>query len=317
MAIIHVTEATGGLPNSGRLSGTDGDMVGIQDVALLLNGWAIEATNSTDRVYRPGTGNRFRVGMRDAAAVSGAATLTMVRGMENFVSASSWTDPFPTVARIADGSSNWLKSSAANTTARNFDIYVGTTWVLMFVNFAGTTNVWEMQGFWDIPPTLSGDTYNTAICTRNSTSFASTSNNWVTTSVAAGNLSYALARTYDGTLKSPTGGPVSQSNTTFGAIQNSPQAQLGPTTGLDRVKVPFTDAGSTTATPSTTLSLPQRGFVPNLWAPLHGGRGSINTRDTFTYTAYNPSATFRCFCIGNNTTSGFVIVEETDTWSPP
>jgi len=317
VAIIHITEATGGLPNSGRLSGTDGDMVGIQDVALLLNGWAIEATNSTDRVYRAGTGNRFRLGMRDSAAVSGAATLTMVRGMENFVSASSWTDPFPTVARMADSNSNWVKSSAAGTTARNFDIYVGTTWVLMFVNFGGGTNVWEMQGYWDIPPSLSGDSYNTMVCTRNTSNFGSPTNNWTTTATSAGNTSYAWTRTYDGTLKSPTGGPVSQSNTSFGAISNAPQAQLGPDLALDRIKVPATDAGSLTSSPSTTLSLPIRGYIPNLWAPLHGGRGSINSRDTFTDTAYNPSATFRCFCIGNSGTSGFVIVEETDTWSPP
>lgn len=317
MSIVHVTEATGGLPNSGRLSGTDGDLVGILDVALPLNGWAIEASSGNARVYRPASGNRFRLCMNDAAAASGAATLCLTRGAENFVSASSWTDPFPTVARIADGSSNWVKSSAAGTTARNFDIYVGTTWVLMFVNFSGATNVWEMQGFWDIPPSLSGDSYNTMVCTRNTPNFGSPTNNWTTTATAAGNTSYAWTRTYDGTLKSPTGGPVSQSNTSFGAITLSPQAQLGPDLALDRIKVPATDAGSLTASPSTTLSLPIRGYIPNLWAPLHGGRGSINSRDTFTDTAYNPSATFRCFCIGNNPTSGFVIVEETDTWSPP
>lgn len=75
--------------------------------------------------------------------------------------------------------------------------------------------------------------------------------------------------------------------------------------------------GAQSVITSSSLSLPQRGYLPNLWAPLHNGRGSINARDTFTDTAYNPSATFRCFTSSNSANAAMIIVEETDTWSPP
>ena len=145
MAIVHVTEATVGAPNSGRISGTNGDLYAMLKYALPLNGWAVEYDDAVNfaAVFRPGTGNRFRLHVNDNSAVSGAATLAVVRGCENASAPTTLVDPFPKVANIANSNCNWVKSFAANTTARKFDIYVGTTWVWYAVNQSGYTNDWE------------------------------------------------------------------------------------------------------------------------------------------------------------------------------
>jgi hypothetical protein len=314
MSIVHLTEASSGAPT---LSGTDGALVAILDWALVQNGWAIEFTSGTDRVYRPGSGNRFRLVARDASAISGSPRLSLIRGAENASAATTWTDPFPTAAKVADGLANWWKSSTSDGTARNYDLYVAPTWVMMFTNAGGLTNIWEFHFFGDVPPALAGDAYNTAVACRNNSGTGGTATNWSTTSSSTGILAWNWCRSYDGTVKSTTAAPFSQSNGTFGTIANCPQAQAGPSGGVDRIKVPIIDTGTTTTTSSTTLSLPIRGYLPNLWAPLHNGRNGLNTRDTFTDTTYNGSAVFRVFCIANAGSSGFLIVEESDTWIPP
>lgn len=319
MAIFNVTEATGGLPNSGRLSGTDGDLVGILDVALPLNGWAIEFSAGNVRVYRAATGNRFRLYVNDAAAVSGDARLAVVRGCENAGSATpaGITDPFPTVAKIADGSSNWIKSNQVNTTARNFNILVAPTWVAYFVNFQSSVNVWDFGWFGDFSPTLSGDSYNTMCVVRNSSSPTVLSNDLDGINTATGNLCWNICRSYDGTVKSTTGGVLAMVASKFGNITTAPQAQNGPSTGIDRFQAVTLDTGSTTTAMSASLGMPQRGYIPNFWVPLHSGRGSVNSRDTFTDTAYNPSSAFMVFTVTNVGTGGFEIIQTTDDWIPP
>lgn len=322
MAIVKVTEATVGAPNSGRISGTAGDLYAMLKYALPLNGWAIEYDDTINfgLVARPATGNRFRLFVLDNATASGDARLALVRGCENASAATTagLTDPFPTVAKVADSSSNWLKSTTANTTARNFNIYVGPTWVLFFCNIGGSTNIWEMGLFGDWSPALSGDSYCTVCAIRNTTSTAAVSNGgvWGAVNGIVGNTSYSFARDYSGTVKSTTAGINSASSNVFG-LGGLTIAQGGPTTGIDRCRMVSMDTGTITSSPSSSLGLMQRAYVPNLWLPLHAGRGTVNSRDTFTDTAWNPGSTFCCFCNANSSSSGFVIVEETDTWSPP
>ena len=319
MAILHYTEATGGLPNSGRLSGTDGDLVGILDIALVANGWTIDFSTGNARIYRAASGNRFRLYVNDAAAISGDARLSVVRGCESASAASNAgiVDPFPTAAKIADGSSNWIKSTTASTTARNFDIFVAPTWVAYFINFGGVTNIWDFGWFGDISPALSGDSYSTVCVVRNVATTATISNSLDGTASGTGNLSWNLCRSYDGTVKATTGGVWAQISGKMGTISVAPQAQLGPSTGIDRFKAVTLDTGSATTSGSSTLALPQRGYIPNIWVPLHGGRGSVNSRDTFTDTSYNASSAFTLFCVAAAAGSGFVIMETSDTWSPP
>jgi hypothetical protein len=320
MAIIHVTETTVGAPNSGRISGTAGDLYAMLKYALPLNGWAVEYDDAVNfgAVFRPAVGNRFRLFVLDNATASGNAGLALVRGCENASAATTAgiVDPFPTVLEIADASSNWVKSSAANTTARNFDIFVGPTWVFYAVNMAGTTNVWDIHFFGDVPPTLSGDAYNTICAVRGSTAAGTTSNIWTGTNSTSGITNWRFCRSYDATVKATSAGAW-MIGAFFGANGGSATMRSGPTTGIDRGKVTLLDTGSTSTTISSTTGLPQRAYLPNLWNPLHNGRGTVNSRDIITDTVYNPSASFTVFTRDNTSTSPAIIVETTDTWSPP
>jgi hypothetical protein len=321
MAIIHVDESAPGLPNSGRLSGTNGDLVGIMDVALPMNGWSIEYTSGNARVYRPGSGNRFRLHMNDDSAVSGQAYLCTVRGCENASDATTLVDPFPQVAQVGNTSANWIKSNAANTTARAFDIWVAETWVLYAVNWGGTANVWELHGFGDFAPSLAGDSYNTYCTVRNSTSGAGgaiwfTSNGMLAVATA-GTAAFWLCRTYDGATKSVRGGVVGKfAQSSIGFLSGPNAAQSGPTTGIDVEKMQIIDSGSGNGTVSASLCLPVRGYLPNLLSPQHGGRGALNTRDDFTNTSAG-MAVGKIVTGAASSNSGFAVVQESDDWTPP
>lgn len=316
MAIVHVTEATVGAPNSGRISGTNGDLYAMLKYALPLNGWAVEYDNPVNftAVFRPGTGNRFRLYVNDRSAVSGAATLAVVRGCENASSPTTLIDPFPKVANIPNSNCNWVKSDSANTTARSFDIYVGTTWVWYAVNYTGFTNDWETHFFGDVSPSLPGDSYNTIITTRNTTYASGTYGYSISASSPSGLPTVHWCRSYDGTVKDSYGYAwVGSPMPTLGAIYGLPVMQAGPSGGIDRGRIILGDGGMSSTGTSATKGLPVRGYLPNLWMPYHAdSRGIVNTRDTFTDSAYNASATFKVF-----QGTGAIIVEETDTWNPP
>ena len=326
MAIIHVTEATVGLPNSGRLSGTDGDLVGILDVALPLNGWAIEYTSGNARVYRPGTGNRFRLYVNDDSAVSGDARLATVRGCENASAASEagLVDPFPTISQCAATVANWHKSTTANTTARLFDILVGESFVIYSCNFGSGTNRWELEIFGDASPALLGDSYNTLVSVRGiaSPTFVTAEwyDSWGTGSADAFPTVCCLfwARSYDGTVKSSQSAVASIFNGLgIGSVgANFPQALNGPTTGIDTIKLPLRCLGSTTNSESSSLALPIRGWFPNLLLPQHGGRGVVNTRDTYSNSAV-PGFQGQIVCADNTAASAFIVMQTNDGWSPP
>jgi hypothetical protein len=316
VAFVHYTEASGGLPNSGRLSGTNGDLVGILDVVLVAAGWAIEFTTTNKRVYRPATGNRFRLWVQDDSAVSGAATLATVRGCEGASSATSVTDPFPTVAQIADGSANWLKSSAAGTTARNFDIWASDTWVIYAVNFSGTANIWEWHFFGDVPSLYSGDVYNTVCFTRNAASGGSAAMYSCCNGLATGLNRAFFTRSYDGTVKSTQCTVYGGIALIGGNTNGYAAAQSGPSGKVDKEKIILACNGSQSTTVAAATMLPRRALLPNLWAPLHGGYGSLNVRDTWADPSYLAgAATFQHFSTTAN--SAFIIVETTNTWAAP
>ncbi len=317
MAIIHFDETTVGLPNSGRIAGVNGDLVTQLDYMLPLNGWAIEYSTGNARIYRPGTGNRFRLYVNDDSSVSGDARFAVVRGCENASAASNagLVDPFPLASQVADASCNWLKSSLANTTARAFDIWVGETWVRFSCNYSGGTNVNELHDFGDFAPALSGDSYNTLCTTRNSTNANtntwSGSGGWVPTAVGGSSRVY-YARSFDGTVKSVLGGALPLfGQTTLGVINSAlPAANAGPTTGIDTQYTQLYDSGSNTGTVSGSLALPTRGWWRNLLSPQHGGRSTVNNR--FPYTDSPSMALGRVVTAANTSTGGFVVVQESD-----
>lgn len=322
MSIIHVNESTGGAPNAGRISGTAGDLYSMLKYAVQLNSWTVDFDDAVNfgLILRPATGNRFRLFVLDNATASGAATLTLVRGCESATAATTAgiTDPFPTVALVANGSATWLKSSTANTTARAFDIWVGTTWLIYAVNFGGTSNVWEWHFFGDCPPSLSGDSYNTLCTSRNSAS-AATAVMWSSgTNVFAGTSKAYFCRSYDGTVKSTFAG-FQVLAASLGNVGNASQAFLGPTTGLDTDKIPISCAGAQSTTPAAAIGLVTRAWLPNILNPLHLGKQATtpNTRDTFSDTAYNASFVGQVITSGGGAGVSFLAVETSDTWAAP
>jgi len=82
---------------------------------------------------------------------------------------------------------------------------------------------------------------------------------------------------------------------------------------LLRERVAVHDNGSTTGT-FGVLGIPKRGWLPNVWQPMHYGLGGVADGDTFTDSVYNPAAAFRVI---DSPGSGTVILETTDTWSKP
>jgi hypothetical protein len=323
MAIIHVTEATVGAPNGGRISGTAGDLYAMLKYAAPLNGWAVEYDDAVNFrcVLRPGTGNRFRLYVNDNATDSGSAARCIIRGCENASGTlyANLTDPFPTQAQVADTSSNWVKSSAVSATARLFDIWVAETFIWVSINWGGTTNVWDLQGFGDFAPSLPGDSYNTFCTTRNTTTIGGAAawqgaNGMLPTSLN-GSSSFYICRSYDGTVKSTLGGLVGRANqTSIGVVSASINGALvGPTTGIDTRKFEIFDSGSGAGTVSATLCLPVRGFMPNLLSPQHGGCGTLNARHSYPETPY--MATGKVVTAAS--TSSFAVIQASDDWTPP
>lgn len=314
MAIVHLTEASASAP---RLSGTNGDLCAVLDWGLVQNGWTIDFSSGNKRCYRAATGNRFILYVEHDSATSGNAGLAVVRGAES-QSGGTLTDPFPTIALVANSNANWLVSNAASTAARNFDLYIGTTWIILAVNYTGATNTWEIHFFGDIPPTLAGDSYNTAIFNRNSTSVSSAT--WYGRSVSTftSTPGWTWARSYDGTVKSSAGGPYTYTSGNWGVASNCPQPLAGPSGAVDSRVVPLCDVGATSGAGVGTVGLAVRGWLPQFREPLHNGAGgTLATRTTFTDTAFNPLSVFNPVRSGSATTSNFAIIQEDDHWSPP
>lgn len=324
MAIHHYDETTIGLPNTGRIAGVNGDLVTQLDYMLPLNGWAIEHTTGNARIYRPGTGNRFRLYVNDDSSISGDARLATVRGCEDASAASNagLVDPFPQSGQVADGSSVWLKSNAANTTARAFHIWVAETWVVIAINFSGATNVFQAERFGDFSPTLPGDTYNTCVTVRGSTSTVSAtwqgSTGWLANSTTSGSGMY-IARSYDGTIKSTRSGkPFFFGQSSIGAIGAVPLAFQGPTTGSDTWKFPIYDSGVQSGAASSSLAMPIRGWLPNILEHIGGGRqaGTPNTGDVYHVTSV-PAFDGRVVTYSNSSGTGYIVIQEDDNWTPP
>lgn len=324
MSIIHIDESTVGAPNSGRISGTAGDLYAMLKYAAPLNGWAVEYDDAVNFrcVLRPGTGNRFRLYVNDNATDSGSAALCIIRGCENASGTlyANLTDAFPTQALVGDTLSNWIKSSAVSATARAFDLWIGETWIKFSVNTNGGTNVWDLHQFGDFAPSLAGDSYNTFCHVRNqsglTTALWASTNGIILTVTTGAPATFWIVRSYDGSAKSVRGGiPGKANQSTIGLIASAPQALTGLTSGIDTEKVSIFDSGSSTTTSSTVLCLPVRGWIPNFLSPQHGGRGAVNTRYSYTETPF--MATGKVVTVANNATGGFAVVQESDDWTPP
>ena len=312
MNCIFLTEASPGAP---ALSGTNGALCAVLDWALAQKGWAVEYTATNARVYRAASGNRHRLSVRHDSALSGSAALATVRGCESATSATSLTDPFPTSSQLADNAATWLCSEAASTATRQFRMVVADTWFILRVKHGSADN-WATNVFGDMPKTRSEDVWNT-LCTSHGTggiTFAAGLMVNIITAGPAANSVIFWARSIDGSIKSTRGMLVgSGANSMPGALSNFPSARAGYGNRIERECIAVGCCGGSAAI-STTLSILKRGFLPNSWFALHADRGGLTSTDTHTDTAYAAGSVFRVI---PSSTSGFHLIEETDTWSPP
>lgn len=315
---LYLTNLSSGAP---ALSGQNGSLCAVLDWALVQKGWAIEYTGTNARVYRPPAGNRFRLYVAHDTAISGDARLATTRGCENASSVTSLTDPFPTVSQWANAQASLLVSITANSTARDYRILVTDRMVVMFTNTGSSNNQnWDMMVFGDAYGADAADVYGTimhigAVTTATSANSRAMSNTLCSVP-APGRVFWA--RSIDGTQKSTYGCYAGQANaaavTTFcsnGA--SAPQMRAGYNGRIVREKVAIHCTGSNTTTPSN-IAVNKRGWLPNVWNPLHSGIGIVTSDDTFTDTGYSATAVF---VINPAATTIAAILETTDTWSVP
>ncbi|WP_430317509.1 hypothetical protein [Pseudomonas nitroreducens] len=319
VGMLYLTSQSSGAP---PLAGQNGSLCAVLDWALAQKGWTTEYTGANARVYRPPAGNRFRLYVAHDSAISGDARLATTRGCENASSVTSLTDPFPTVAQYANSQATFLVSTTASAVARDYRIIVTDRMVLMFVNCAGQNNQnWDMMVFGDVLGADAADVFGTimhvgGVTTATAANSRAMSNALCSIPAAPGRTFWA--RSIDGTQKSTYGCYAGQANnatvTTFCSNGASAPVMRGGYNGrIVREKVGVHCIGSNTTTPNT-LAVNKRGWVPNIWNPLHSGIGVVTSDDTFTDTGYSPSAVFNIAPAG---TAVAVIIETTDTWSLP
>lgn len=314
MGAIYLTDASSGAP---ALSGTNGALCTVLDWALVQKGWAIEYTAANNRVYRPGAGNRNRLYVGHDSAVSGDARLATVRGCENASAAAvaSLTNPFPTVAQQANGAASMLTSITANATARPYKIILTDRFLLMAVS-CGSTNTtnWDMFAFGDLAGVDPLDTYATIMHNGSSSTATATNTRGLAGAMLPnyGRGKTFFCRTIDGTILSPYA-VLYGSGPDFCAVANAQIMRGGYGNRIDREKMAVTCTGSNTVTVGV-LAIMKRGWIPNLWNPIHTGIGSITSDDVWTDTAYASGSSF-CILPASSTVAG--IMETTDTWSPP
>lgn len=311
MAVLVLSELTPGAP---VLSGTNGTLCSLLDWGLLQNGWAIEYTATNSRIYRAGSGNRHRLSVRHDSAISGSAALATVRGCENASSPSALTDPFPTVAQAIDGNACWLVSDTVSAAARTFRLLVSPLWMILAVKSGGADN-WDVQFFGDVPKTYAEDAWNT-ICTSRSAAGLGFNSSFIAEILSIGffaGLKIFWARGIDGGAKSVRGFLSNTALGTIGQMTAAPAARAGYGNRIVREKIAISDCGGSGAVVSA-LAVARRGWLPNIWAPIHGGAGGMTTADTHTDTDYAAGSLFRIILASG---TAFVLLEESDTWAAP
>lgn len=323
MATMFLKSTDSGAPT---LNGVNGSLCAVLDWALVQNGWAIEYTATNARVYRAGSGNRRRLAVRHDSAVSGDARKATVRNCESATSATAYVDPSPTVAQVPNNTSTWTTSNVASSSARPWEIILTPTCFYLIVTTENTVGRC-IYFYGDVPPTDSGDVWNTLISVdSNSAPDMSYGPFWQQFGLfiqCVVPCTFYWSRNIDGAVKSIPACLVAGSALAYaGNIASCPVSRQGYNSKIHQEKLAVGCPGAQ-ATISATKSILRRGWLPNLWVGLHNGRGATGNlttdKDTFTNTAYNASATFEILDCYSTFAINYpwFIFEKTDTWVAP
>ena len=314
---IYLTNSSPGAP---VLSGTNGTLCAVLDWALVKKGWTIEYTATNNRIYRPGAGNRNRLFVCHDSAVTSHACLAVFRGCENATAANhaNLVNPFPTVAQVPNNLATCLVSNSANAVQRGYRIVLTDRFLILITNTLSVNNSgWEVCFFGDLYNVEAGDVWAT-VCHMGLTNATNTTLSRGFGSVISNGVSPLktyFCRSTDGVTLSTYGciAGSGHGNASFCSVTGTPAIRAGYGNRVDREKIGASCTGSNTITVSV-MAVVKRGWIPNLWNPVHSGIGSISSDDTFTDSAYAAGSNF----VFITATSGVVgILETTDTWSPP
>lgn len=316
MTLVVLTQASSGAP---AMEGVNGSMNAVLNWALThtslgADAWAREFHNgpTNESIFRAASGNRFRLYVRHDSSASGGAQRCIIRGCESASAYNTRTDEFPTSSQVPDSQSNWLASSTADGTDRNYIVLVSATWVALFVQADGTS--WEMGFFGDVLGGESGDAYDTMCMVRNVTTTSVTLAVHPLQNVPTSTSTVFWARDISGAFKSSRGW-LQSSGTSIGTCGTTPAYKGGYNNAIRREKISIGCIGSATTTTGTMVMM-RRGWLPNIWQPLHSGIGGVGNGDTGADTPYHASSSFRILWSQATGTTSFII-EESDTYSAP
>lgn len=302
-----LTNLSSGAP---QLKAANGSLTAVFRWALPLLGWIIEyGPSGNAAVFRATVGNQRRFCINNNAGSGGSA---LVRGALSASSATSWSNVFPTTGQIANTESRWPAGLALDVNFELPYIIAGNEVFFYFITLGGTyihTSDYANLNFFGDVPTDYGTGWETVI------SMSGASGNSLEQVSSAPYPSAAgvyWARRIDGSTLS-TVGNISIPSNYLGATTGTPAARAGYLNRLMRQKLFLNCTGVASGSPGT-FSLMQRGWLPNLWAPVHNGNTTMVTGDTFTDSVYNNSATF--LWLSSMASNGFIL-ETTDTWSKP
>lgn len=313
MAFTNFAYLTPASSGATRNSGTNGDLNALLDWALTGNSnWVRlyhDGTNFYD-VWQPAAGGPCLT-VHHNSAQSGSPQRSVVRMCESASGASTYTDPFPTVAQVADTSSNWLVSSLSNTTTRDFHILVWETGIIYATKYSGVTDRWEMGYALQCPSRFASDTTNNWICgvTNNAAPSGGDIIAQNVTTVPAGstqaNVNFWM-RNAQGTIKSERGN-IGAPGSILGVVSGCPAITAGFGSAIERRKVMAHGIGSSTTTLGASAII-DRGVIPQMWAPLHSALTGIGEADTIT----DGSSTF---ILLKSVAGGGVLLQTSNDWT--
>lgn len=313
MATMYFNNSNPGIP---QLSYTYGTLTTMLDWALVQNGWTILFSSGHRRVYKmPGGSQRCLQVVHDNSVNSSNPGFASLRGCQTATDVNTLVEPFPTPAQLSNDNSAIIVSGGTPSYNRPFRLIVGTTFLLLacHANDLSATSGWEFTWFGDAVPTDPADTFATCITVR-------VGGTALSSSISGGVLGLKTfwIRSIDGNVLSTRGcfqglSSSPSTSTSIGSVSNAPGARYGY---LNRVvREPM--AASCTGSPSGTvgpLAIIRRGWLPNLWNPIHASIGGNDSNDTFTDSQYAVGSLFSFIVAGSGQ---WAIIEHSDTWHLP
>lgn len=306
MAWTHYSSADTSAPT---LSGTTDSLNALLKACLVdgygsqpAAGWSSPYYDSTSKTRVFQNANGFCAQIVDNGPGAGGAKEARLRGYESMSAYNTGTGPFPTVAQYASGVFI-RKSVTADSTARTWDVYAGPSFFILLVETGDTANNCMCAMFGRFASDKIGDSFCQLIAAR--TGENSGGGTLETVHIRVANTTVVTSGVY--IVRDVSGSQVNGS--TVAGMRSDFSIANTTVSGASGIAYPDTATGGLridrvyiheTNTP--------RGYVRGLWQPLHNR--PLTHRATETYTDGAVTRTLRAF---NTTTTGQILVEESDT----